>query len=262
MYQEDIYKLSPNEWEWFAQDVLFHLGFIIHVGPSEGTDDGLDMIVERNDVKYLVSCKHNHQSRKNVGVREEQDIRDRVEQHECKGFIAFYSVGPTTALKKKITSLRNAGIDPIEIYLDDVLDIIPTMRGFVLQKHFLRPQEMHHHLIEDIDYKPLKCMKEGCSRDILSKERIPYSLAGFGFDDENSIHLIYGCKECLANCCTHGYWAEISQIRYVEQMLIWRSIIDDVTSQNKPASDFYKHWALLQEAILQIQVPQGWGRWI
>jgi len=65
MYQEDIYRLSPNEWEWFAQDVLFHLGFMIHEGPSEGADDGLDMIVESGGVKYLVSCKHNHKSRKN-----------------------------------------------------------------------------------------------------------------------------------------------------------------------------------------------------
>ncbi|WP_419204942.1 restriction endonuclease [Bordetella trematum] len=117
MYQEEICRLSPNEWEWFAQDVLFHLGFMIHVGPSEGTDDGLDMIVEREKTKYLVSCKHNHKSRKNVGVREESDIRDRVEQHNCEGFIAFYSVGATTALKKKFISLENAGIGVIEIYL-------------------------------------------------------------------------------------------------------------------------------------------------
>lgn len=262
MYQEEIYRLSPNEWEWFAQDALFHLGFTIRVGPSEGADDGLDMIVEQEDVKYLVSCKHNHKSRKNVGVRDESDIRDRVEQHECNGFIAFYSVGATTALKKKFIALDNAGINIIEIYLDNILDIIPTMMGFVLQKYFERPQEMHHHLVQGSGYKPLKCMKDGCDKDIISKERIPYSLAGFGIDDEDSIHFIYGCKSCLADYCTHPYWAEIGQIRYIEQMLTWRSIVDEVTSQNKPAPDFYKHWALLQEAILQIQVPQGWGRWI
>jgi hypothetical protein len=63
MYQEDIYSLSPNEWEWFAKDVLFHLGFMVYVGPSEGVDDGLDMIVERENIKYLVSCKHNYKTR-------------------------------------------------------------------------------------------------------------------------------------------------------------------------------------------------------
>ena len=262
MYQEEIYRLSPNEWEWFAQDVLFHLGFMIHVGPSEGTDDGLDMIAEREKTKYLVSCKHNHKSRKNVGVREESDIRDRVEQHNCEGFIAFYSVGATTALKKKFISLENAGIGVIEIYLDNIRDIIPTMMGFTLQKYFQRPQEIHHHVVQSCSYKPLKCMNEECEKDIISKERIPLSLAGFCIDNEDLIHLIYGCKSCVGDYCTHPYWAEIGQIRYIEQMLVWRSIVDEVAIRNKPATDFYKHWALLQEAILQIQVPQGWGRWI
>ncbi|WP_186172337.1 restriction endonuclease [Burkholderia gladioli] len=262
MYQEEICRLSPNEWEWFAQDVLFHLGFMIHVGPSEGTDDGLDMIAEREGIKYLISCKHNHKSRKNVGVRVESDIRDRVEQHNCKGFIAFYSVGATTALKKKFISLKDAGIDVIEIYLDNVLDIIPTMMGFTLQKYFQRPQELHHHLVHEGDYKPLKCMNDECEKDIISKKQIPYSLAGFFIDNENSIHFIYGCKSCLADYCTHPYWVEIGQARYIEQMLGWRSVVDEVVSQNKPSDDFYKHWALFQEAILQIQIPQGWGRWI
>ena len=262
MYQEEICRLSPNEWEWFAQDVLFHLGFMIHVGPSEGTDDGLDMIVERENIKYLVSCKHNHKSRKNVGVREESDIRDRVEQHNCKGFISFYSVGATTALKKKFTSLQDAGIDVIEIYLDNILDIIPSMMGFTLQKYFQRPQDIHHHVVQGCSYKPLKCMNDECGKDIISKERIPISLAGFCIDNEDLIHLIYGCKSCVGDYCSHPYWAEIGQIRYIEQMLVWRSIVDEVAIQNKPATDFYKHWALLQEAILQIQVPQGWGRWI
>ncbi|MDA3136837.1 hypothetical protein HG619_19395 [Pseudomonas syringae] len=129
-------------------------------------------------------------------------------------------------------------------------------------KYFQRPQEMHHHLAEAGGYKPLQCMNDECGKDIISKERIPYSLAGFYIDNENSIHFLYGCKSCVADYCTHPYWAEIGQIRYIEQMLGWRSVVDEVAVQNKPSADFYKHWALLQEAILQIQVPQGWGRWI
>lgn len=263
MYQEYIYSLSPNEWEWFAQDVLFHLGFMVHVGPSEGVDDGLDMIVERGDIKYLVSCKHNHKTRKNVGAREESDIRDRVEQHDCKGFIAFYSVGATTGLKKKLLALKSSNLDIIEIYLDDVLNIVPSMRGFTLQKYFKRPQEMHHHLVQEAQYKPLRCMNEECGKDLISNEQIPWSMAGFHVDDDKKIHFFYGCKKCVADYCNHPYWAEIGQIRYIEQMLVWRSIIDEIQDEDHClSSDFYKHWALLQEAILQIQVPQGWGRWM
>ncbi|MCK4866351.1 MAG: restriction endonuclease [Gammaproteobacteria bacterium] len=264
MYQEEICKLSPGQWEWFAQDVLFHLGFTVHVGPSEGVDDGLDMLVERDDVKYLVSCKHNYKTRRNVGVREESDIRDRIEQHDCAGFIAFYSVGATTGLKKKLMSLRNKDIDVVEIYLDNVLNIIPTMRGYTLQKYFTRPQEMHHHVVQEAEYKPLICMHEDCGKDILQHENIPRSLVGFNIDKENTVHLLYGCKSCLANYCTHPCWAEIGQIRYIEQMLNWCSMIDELQSNDgaRVSSDFYKHFALLQQAILQIQVPQGWGRWL
>ena len=156
------------------------------------------------------------------------------------------------------------------------------MMGFTLQKYFQRPQDILNHTVQSCGYKPLKCMKEGCEKDIISKENIPRSLAGFYIDDEGLTHLIYGCKSCvdevygckscldevydfdsdISRVCPHYSWAEIEQIRYIEQMLNWRLIVDEVAIQNKPAADFYKHWALLQEAILQIQVPQGWGRWI
>jgi hypothetical protein len=159
--------------------------------------------------------------------------------------------------------LKASNIDVIEIYLDDVLDIIPTMRGFTLQKYFSRPQEMHRHVVQEAEYKPLRCMNDKCGKDLLSNERIPWSMAGFHVDNENTIHFLYGCKECVANYCDHQYWAEIGQIRYIEQMLTWRSIIDKIQGEDtRLSSEFYKHWALLQEAILQIQVPQGWGRWI
>lgn len=68
MYQDHIYELTPQKWEWFAQDVLFHLGFSVVVGPSEGIDEGMDLIVEikRNEenYKYLVSCNHPYKSKK------------------------------------------------------------------------------------------------------------------------------------------------------------------------------------------------------
>ena len=263
MYQEDIYKLTPNDWEWFAQDVLFHLGYTIHLGPSEGVDDGLDMFVaKQGDTKYLVSCKHNFKTRKNVGVRDEADIRDRMEQHDCKGFIAFYSTSATTALKNKLLSLKIKDYEFIEIYLDNILNIIPTMRGFTLQKYFTRPQELHHQLLQETEYKPLTCMKDGCEKDIISQKNIPWSMTSF-YIEGDKIHLIYGCKSCVNDYANHQYWAEISQIRYIEQILKWRSIVDAIQTEDTQLSDeFYQDWALLQEAMLQIQIPQGWGRWI
>lgn len=268
MYQDYIYQLTPNEWEWFAQDVLFHLGFYIVTGPSEGTDDGVDLIVEiereKNKYRYLVSCKHPYKSKKNIGVRQELDIRDRVEQHSCHGFIAFYSVGPTSGLKKKLKALKQKGIDVMEIYLSNVLDIIPTMRGYTLQKYFGAPHQLYHHIVEGTEYQPLICMSDDCDKDILAQENIALSLAGFYVDDANKVYFLYGCKCCVGDYCNHPYWAEINQIRYIEEMQVWNSIVDEIPMSQGHIIDpnFYKDAFALQRAILQIQIPQGWGRWI
>ena len=64
MYESELRELDEKTWELFAQDVLFHLGFSILVGPSVGADDGLDMIVSHAEAKYFVSCKHNLKSGK------------------------------------------------------------------------------------------------------------------------------------------------------------------------------------------------------
>jgi len=260
MYEEAIKELTPKDWEWFSKDVLFHLGFNILIGPSEGADEGLDLVAERDNVKYLVSCKHKYKTRKSVGVREEVDIRDRMEQHDCQGFLAFYSTGATTGLKKKLLALKENKYQVIEIYRSDVFDIIPTMMGFVLQKYFSRPQDLHHHVVKHTEYKPLLCMGNKCNKDILEQKNISVSMAGFHLD-EKELHLIYGCKHCVGDYI-NGEWAEVGQIRYIEQLLGWRAEIDDKFNDDySPSKEFHEHWSLLQEAMLQIQIPQGWGRW-
>lgn len=138
------------------------------------------------------------------------------------------------------------------------------MRGYVLQKYFNAPQKLYHHIVEGADYKPLICKGESCDKDILTEENIPLSLAGFCIDDTNTVHFVYGCKHCVADCCNHPYWAEISQIRYIEQMQVWNSIVEDVSISEGLvlSSDYFKDAFTLQHAMLQIQIPQGWGRWI
>lgn len=71
MYEDELKKISPNGWELFAQDVLFHLGFEILMAPSEGADAGIDLKVKKGSTIYLVSCKHFIKSGKNVGFDKE-----------------------------------------------------------------------------------------------------------------------------------------------------------------------------------------------
>jgi len=259
MYEKAIKELTPNQWEFFAQDVLFHLGFNILTGPSEGTDDGLDMIVKYNDVKYLVSCKHNYKTRKNIGVRDEVDITDRIKQHHCTGFLIFYSTGVTTGLQKKLHSLNEREFPLIEIDKDKIFGIIPTMKGFTLQKYFSRPHELYHHTIIETSYKPLNCMK--CNEDILTEKRMASSLAGFGFYNDE-LCFIFGCKGCVGDKITED-WIELTQARYVEQLLNWGEVIDEKLNSIPLLSMVqYKNVAHFYMRILQLQIPQGWGRWL
>lgn len=261
MYESELRNLNEDQWELFAQDVLFHLGFLSVMGPSVGADEGLDMIVLHEETKYLVSCKHYLKSGKNIGVTNEIDISDRVRRHGCAGFIAFYSTGPTSALKRKFKDLSENGIEIVELYKSEIMDIMPTMMGFTLQKYFKRPQEIAHHINEVSKYKPLYCMKSGCGKDLLERRNMPWSMASL-VRHENAFHLIYGCKPCINHIPEVG-WADITQIRYIEQWLGFRNLIDGYIADGlEPGKDFYKSWALLQEGVAQVLVPPGWGRWL
>ena len=261
MYEAELRRLDANQWELFAQDVLFYLGFSIIVGPSVGADEGLDMIVANGGIRYLVSCKHNLKSGQSVRVADEVDISDRVKRHECQGFIAFYSTGPSSALKRKFRDLAHQGTKIVEIYKSDIMDIMPNMMGFTLQKYFPRPHEITHHINEQSKYKPLRCMKPGCGNDIIEAGRMPRSMALL-CDQKKELHLIYGCKACINDTPEIG-WAEITQIRYIEQLLGFRDLIDGYIEEGlEPSESFYKAWALLQEGVAQVLVPPGWGRWL
>ena len=268
MYESALKKLSPQKFEWFAQDVLFHLGFNIVVGPSEGVDDGMDMVAQKDGIKYLVSCKHNIISKRSVGIDArripyEGEIPDRMLQHGCEGFIPFYSTWPSSGLKRRLESYKAKGINVIEIYQDNIYDIIPIMMGFVLQKYFPHPHELHHNLnVDEIEYKPLICMNAECNKDLLTKENIHLSMASLVII-ENELHLLFGCKHCI-NMYDDRYWAELTQIRYIEQLMGWRCCIDELLADNEliPSEDFYRNWSALQEAIIQILIPQGWGKWL
>lgn len=262
MYDNELKDLSYEEWEFFAQDVLCYLGFKIIRGPSEGADAGLDLKVRRNEIDYLVSCKHLN---KNIGTSIEQDILDRIEQHDCKGFIAFYSTGITTSLKLRFEKFREKNISIIELCKDEIFDIIPHLSGWVLQKYFKRPHELYNHKNIYTSYKALICMLEGCGKDLLLEENLYRSLGSLMYDEEKKeINFVYGCKSCLReHLAGHWEWVELSQTRYIEELLCWRDTLDSKLKKGyKPSKDFYENWANYQEAMIQSLIPPGWGKWI
>jgi len=114
---------EQDSFELFAAEFLEGLGYVIEEGPSRGADGGRDLIVleplsgifSTQNRRWLVSCKHKAHSGRSVGVRDESDIGDRVNQHQCDGFMAFYSTLPSSGLEKKLRELQNHQKRPIPV---------------------------------------------------------------------------------------------------------------------------------------------------
>lgn len=103
-------SVGADTFEQFSAELLRFIGYEEVRGPSRGPDGGKDLIVEevrkgisRNTrIRWLVSCKHFIHSGKAVGVSDESDIADRVNQHKCAGFLGIYSTLPSTALEERL----------------------------------------------------------------------------------------------------------------------------------------------------------------
>jgi hypothetical protein len=101
-----------DQFELFAREFLESLGFKFVSGPDRGADAGRDLVVEEirtgvvgeTRVKWLVSCKHKAHSGASVTPADEQDIRDRVQTHNCSGFLAVYSTVPSSGLAAKLNA--------------------------------------------------------------------------------------------------------------------------------------------------------------
>lgn len=112
-----------NQFEHFTADFLSCLGYEIVQGPGEGPDGGKDLIVSRTvadsgmtkTVVYLVSCKHYGRA---VGIGDEENLVDRVYEHDCDAFLGVYSTHPSQALLDRFTRLGtpNRKRPPLQIY--------------------------------------------------------------------------------------------------------------------------------------------------
>lgn len=106
---------EQDSFELFAREFLHYMGYIIVANPSRGADGGVDLIIEElrtgisgeTRIKWLVSCKHYSASGKAIGVNIEESILDRVKQHQCQGFLGFYSTLATSGLRERLKSFQD-----------------------------------------------------------------------------------------------------------------------------------------------------------
>ncbi len=106
---------KQDTFELFAREFLEYVGYNIISEPNRGPDGGKDLIVlevregilgAKTEVKWLVSCKHKAHSGDSVISSDEYDIPQRIKQHDCKGFIGFYSTVVSSPLANKFDGLK------------------------------------------------------------------------------------------------------------------------------------------------------------
>lgn len=266
-FDEFFAAMDPDEWENFAADFLFCLGYIIILPPGRGVDGGKDLIVEKDAVKYLVSCKNTTQSGKYIGAID-TNFFSRMIQHKCNGFIAFYSVGATADLTNMIYGFKDHPdfnhyhfLIFDKMHISNYLPFIPTN---ILQKYGPYNKFTHPIHVSEIEYQPLNCME--CGKDILKDtNNIMSSMATILQSDDGLLHYAYGCFTCLNNYSyyqRYGY-VSLNQVLHHEQFVGWNSWLKDILDLGiEPDAEFYKHKNDFDTKIQQRIFPSGWGTWL
>ena len=137
--------LDRDQFELFAREFLIQEGFTIVEGPDRGPDGGRDIVAEEtrsgpggnSTLRWLVSCKHKAHGGGSVTPIEEANIRDRLETHNCTGFIGFYSTVPSSGLSANLRALQPR----FGLLLYDAVSVerklLDTPRGRTLAARFM-----------------------------------------------------------------------------------------------------------------------------
>lgn len=162
---------DSDEWEFFAEEFLRKCGYKILQQVARGADQGRDLLVRgRDGVVYLVSCKHFSGRYASVTTKDEQDIRDRMEECSANGFIGFYSTFPAESLLRRLHELKGSGkIRNYLVYSGRAVEsIIMSMGMASIVKQFLPKQYAKIKAPSPIfgSLMSLKCVV--CGRELLN----------------------------------------------------------------------------------------------
>lgn len=255
-------NMTDEEWEKFAVVVLRQVGYIPITLPAYGIDSGKDFLVERQNIRYIVSCKHYIKSGKHVGQDDEQNIGDRLLQHNVNGFIGFYSTGITTGLQKRLDGIcNNHQYDYMVFEPQTITQIMQSMDTKVLQSFGLYPNKYYMNVPEH-EYKPLKCVC--CGKDILTDQNIPNSIVGLAECKDGKYEYVYGCKPCLLGVKLYlDAFLEIEQALHLKWLQGWENMIDEWIEEDglELQEDFYKVRHQFIQGVRQRQLPQTDGTW-
>ncbi|MGH1399396.1 MAG: restriction endonuclease [Alphaproteobacteria bacterium] len=203
-----------DDWELFARDFFSALGFVIELDPSRGADGGKDFIISEqvsgklrtHKFRWLVSCKHNATSGKSVGPKEEPDIRERLEQHGCEGFIGFYSTLSSTGLSDRLDALKqSAHIEDFAIYDGKKITGYFYDTGFsrLASRYFPKSYENMRPIQQIVDkHVSLECEICGCDwvKEIMLKPQMGIVLSVFPMGGNGHREIEDVCVVCKGDC--------------------------------------------------------------
>jgi len=143
--QANVPNGQQDKFELFAREFLNYMGYRIIEEPSRGADGGKDLVVDEHinliggvpyTIRWLVSCKHYAHSGKSVSDGDELNVKDRVEQHHCDGFIGFYSTLPSTGLENRLRGVTKTNIYDAEKIERFVVDAYKDSKASTLFVRF------------------------------------------------------------------------------------------------------------------------------
>lgn len=200
-----------DRFELFARDTLELLGFKVIEGPDRGADGGRDLILEERrtgvagetSVRWLVSCKHKAHSGASVSPNDELDVNDRLNAHQCSGFLGFYSTVASGGLTGKLSGA--AGKFEFQIFDPERIErtLLGSADGIQLAKRYF-PASIAKWKASDrgparIFADPVDLVCDYCGKSLLLPE--PHGLISFWhkFDDdgvhrERTEHIYFACK--------------------------------------------------------------------
>jgi len=206
---------ESDEFEIFAADFLDTLGLSVIRGPSRGADGGRDLVVEeavngslsKSSKRWLVSCKHFAHSGRSVGHSYEQNVSDRVQQHQCDGFLAFYSTLPSTALENRLAEIKVECQTWSKGRIADTL-VSSQQMSKVFRRYFPKSYQAWVNLkpanLFDV-YEPLPCRH--CGEDLLlpGNKGVIVWLRERNNEHRTIVDVYVACKgECDTRCKTQS----------------------------------------------------------
>lgn len=247
-------NMSPNDWENFAAYYLENIGYMILEDASVGPDGGKDLIIKKNSVRFLVSCKNNIRSNKSVTLADEDSIPDRMLQHNTKSFIGFYA----TKAGDSLTSYLESSDIPHLIFEGTEISKNLENLPFMVNQSFFHSGIITQPKLFGTEYEPLVCYC-GCGSDLLSPDKIDDSSCFlFVFNDDLKLEWYFNNHNGNLKSIKKF---PISEFIHIKKL---NAIIDEIEifidkSDNNVTAQFDEAFTKIVELSYQMIYPSEWN---